>query len=79
MALYLHRHGVVFRVPFEGSAIPSRGCGAPAIRKWVAQCHGVVADHAAQRRTVAGMAASRELVELCRSMIPRRVVVWIRL
>jgi hypothetical protein len=45
----------------------------------VAQCHGVVVDHAAQRRTVAGMALPRELADQCRGMIPRRVVAWIRL
>jgi hypothetical protein len=45
----------------------------------VAQCHGVVAGHAAQRRTVAGMASPRELAEQCRDVIPRRVVAWIRL
>jgi hypothetical protein len=26
----------------------------PAVREWVVQCHGVVADHAAQCRTAAG-------------------------
>jgi hypothetical protein len=67
------------RHPFEGSAVPSRGCGAPAVREWVVQCRGAVADHAAQRRTVAGMAAPRELAEQCRGMIPRRVVTCIRL
>jgi hypothetical protein len=36
-------------------------------------------DHAAQRRTVAGMASSRELAEQCRGVIPRRVLAWIRL
>jgi hypothetical protein len=65
--------------PFEGSAVLFRGCGAPAAREWVVQCRGAVADHAAQRRTVTGMAASRELAEQCRGMIPRRVVAWIRL
>jgi hypothetical protein len=45
----------------------------------VAQCHGVVADHVAQCRTVAGMASPRELAEQCRGMIPRHVVAWIRL
>jgi hypothetical protein len=43
------------------------------------QCRGAVADHAAQRRIVAGMAAPQELAEQCRGMIPRRVVAWIRL
>jgi hypothetical protein len=79
MALYLHGRGVVVRLPFEGSVVLPQGCGAPAIREWVAQCHKVVADHAAQHRTVAGMAAPRELAEQCRGMIPRRVVAWIRL
>jgi hypothetical protein len=32
----------------------------------VAQCHRVVAGHAAQRRTVAGMASRGELAEQCR-------------
>jgi hypothetical protein len=50
-----------------------------AVREWVAQCHGVVAGHTAQRRTVAGMASPGELAEQCRGMIPRRVVAWIRL
>jgi hypothetical protein len=67
------------RRPFKGFAVLFRGCGAPAVREWVVQCHGAVADHAAHRRTVAGMAAPRELVEQCRGMIPRRVVAWIRL
>jgi hypothetical protein len=40
-------------LPFEGSAVLFRGGGAPAIREWVVQCHVVVADHAAQRRTAA--------------------------
>jgi hypothetical protein len=66
-------------LPFEGSAALFRGGGAPAVREWVVQCHGVVADHAAQRRTVAGTAAPWELAEQCRGMIPRRVVAWIRL
>jgi hypothetical protein len=50
-----------------------------AVQEWVVQCRGVVADQAAQRRTMAGMAAPRELAEQCRGMIPRRVVAWIRL
>jgi hypothetical protein len=56
---------VVVHHPFEGSAILFRGCGAPAVQEWVVQCRGAVADHAAQRRTVAGMAAPRELAEQC--------------
>jgi hypothetical protein len=77
--LFLHGRGVAVHLPFEGFVVLPRGCGTPAVREWVAQCHGVVADHAAQRRTVAGMASPRELAEQCRGMIPRRVVAWIRL
>jgi hypothetical protein len=62
-ASFLHGSGVAVHLPFEGSAVLPRGCGAPAIREWVAQCRGVVADHAAQHRTVEGMASPRELVE----------------
>jgi hypothetical protein len=43
------------RHPFEGSAVLFRGCGAPAVREWVVQCRGALADHAAQRRTVRGV------------------------
>jgi hypothetical protein len=50
-----------------------------AVREWVTQCHGVVAGHAAQRRTVVVMASPGELVEQCRGVILRRVVAWIRL
>jgi hypothetical protein len=78
-ALSLHGRGVVVRLPFEGSAILFRGCGTSAVREWVAQCHGVVADPAARRHTVAGMASPGELAEQCRGRIPGRVVVWIRL
>jgi hypothetical protein len=78
-AMSLRGRGVVVRLPFEGSAVIFRGCGASAVREWVAQCHGVVAGHAAQRRIVAGMASSGELAEQCRGVIPRRVVAWIRL
>jgi hypothetical protein len=66
------------RHPFEGSAVLFRGCGA-AVQEWVVQCRRAVDDHAAQRHTVAGMAAPRELAEQWRGVIPRRVVVWIRL
>jgi hypothetical protein len=45
------------RTLFEGSAALFRGRGAPAIREWVAQCHGVDTGLNTQRRTVAGMAA----------------------
>jgi hypothetical protein len=64
--------------PFEGSVVLFRGCGVLAVRGWAVQCRGAVADHAAQRRTVAGKAAPRELAEQCQGMIPRRVVAWIR-
>jgi hypothetical protein len=67
------------RLPFEGSAVLFRGCGAPAVREWVVQCRGAVTDHAAQHRTVVGMAAPREFAEQCRGMIPRRLVAWILL
>jgi hypothetical protein len=67
------------RRPFEVSTVLFRGCGAPAVREWVVQCRGAVADHAAQRRTVAGMAAPRELAEQRRGVILGRIVVWIRL
>jgi hypothetical protein len=78
-ALSLHRCGVVVRLPFEGSAVLFRGCNASAVREWVAQCHGVVADPAAQRCTVVGTASLGELAEQCRGVIPRRLVAWIRL
>jgi hypothetical protein len=78
-ALSLHGCGVVVRLLFEGSAVLFRGCGASAVWEWVAQCHGVVTDSAAQRCTVAGMASPGELAEQCRGMIPKRIVAWIRL
>jgi hypothetical protein len=34
--------------PLEGFAVLFRGCGASAVREWVAQCHRTDADHAAQ-------------------------------
>jgi hypothetical protein len=58
------------RHSFEGSAVLFRGCGAPAVPEWVVQCREAAADHAAHRRTVAGMAAPRELAEQCRGLIP---------
>jgi hypothetical protein len=67
------------RHPFEGYAVLFQGCGAPVVREWVVQCRRVVADHAAQRRTVAGMAAPWELAEQSQGMIPNRVVAWIRI
>jgi hypothetical protein len=77
--LSLHGRGVVVCLPFKGSTVLFRACGASAVWEWVAQCHGVVADPAAQRCTVAGMASPGELAEQCRGVIPRRVVAWIRL
>jgi hypothetical protein len=63
-----------------------RGLRRPLSRVWrigrtgvVAQCHGIVAGHAAQRHIVAGMASPGELAEQCQGVIPRCVVVWIRL
>jgi hypothetical protein len=58
-----HGRGVVVRFSFEGSAVLFRECGAPAVREWVAQRHGIVADLAAQRCTVVGMALPGELAE----------------
>jgi hypothetical protein len=43
--------------PFEGSTVLFRGCDASAVREWAAQCNGTAAGHAAQCRTVAGMAS----------------------
>jgi hypothetical protein len=65
--------------PFEGSAVLFRGRDASIIREWAAQCHGTDTGHAAQRRTVIGMASPGELAEQRRGVIPRRVVAWIRL
>jgi hypothetical protein len=49
-----------------------RGCGARAVREWVAQCHGVETGLTAQCHTVAGMASPGGLAEQRRDMIPRR-------
>jgi hypothetical protein len=75
----LRGRDVVVGLLLEGSAILFRGGGMSAVREWVAQCYGVVASHAAQRRIVAGMASPGELAEQCRGVIPRRAVAWIRL
>jgi hypothetical protein len=79
-ALLVRRHGVALgergtgiRPPFEGSAVLHRGCCAPALREWVAQCHRADLGLTAQCRTVAGMASPGGLAEQCRDMIPRRV------
>jgi hypothetical protein len=74
-----HSRGIDVRSPFEGSTVLFRGCDASAVREWAAQCHRTDTGHAAQRRTVAGMASSGELAEQRRGMIPRRVVAWIHL
>jgi hypothetical protein len=79
-ALLVRRHGVALgergtgiRPPFEGSAVLLRGCCAPTVREWVAQCHGADLGLTAQCRTVAGMASPGGLAEQRRDMIPRRV------
>jgi hypothetical protein len=77
--LSLRGRGIVVRLPFDGSAVLFRRCGASVVREWVAQRHGVVAGHVAQRHTVAGMASPKELAEQGRGVIPKRVVAWIRL
>jgi hypothetical protein len=61
----------------RGLRRPFSRCGAPAVREWVAQRHGVVAGRSAHCRTVAGMASPGELAEQCRVVIPRRIVAWI--
>jgi hypothetical protein len=61
--LSLCGRGVVVHLPFEGSAVLFRGCGASAVREWVAQCHEVVAGHAAQRCTMEWMASPGKLAE----------------
>jgi hypothetical protein len=59
--LSLHGWRIVVLLPFKGSTVLFRGCGTPVVRERMAQCHGVFAGHAAQCRTVAGMASPREL------------------
>jgi hypothetical protein len=49
--------------PFEGSAVLFRGCGAPAVQEWVAQCRGADTGLTAQCRTVAGMTSPGGLAE----------------
>jgi hypothetical protein len=63
----------------EGSAVLFRGHGTSVVREWATQCHGTDTGHAAQRRTVAGMASPGELVEQCWGVIPRCIVARIRL
>jgi hypothetical protein len=79
-ASLVRRHGVVLGERgagvcplFEGSAVLLRGCGALAVQKWAAQCHGDDTGLTAQCRTVAGMASPGGLAERRRDMIPRRV------
>jgi hypothetical protein len=69
----LGERGTSVRPPYEGSAVLFRGCDAPAIREWVAQCHGVDTGLTAQCRTAAGMASPGGLAEQRRGMIPRHV------
>jgi hypothetical protein len=59
--------------PFKGSAVLLRGCCAPAVREWVAQCHGADPGFTAQCRIVAGMASPGGLAKQRRDMIPRHV------
>jgi hypothetical protein len=40
--LSLHGRGIVVRLPFEGSAILFRGCGASAVQEWVASATGLL-------------------------------------
>jgi hypothetical protein len=79
-ASLVRRHGVVLggrgtgiRPSFEGSAVLLRGCGASAVREWVAQCHGADLGLTAQCRIVAGVASPGGLAEQRRDMIPMRV------
>jgi hypothetical protein len=58
---------------FEGSVVLFRGCGARAVREWVAQCHRADTDLTAQCRTVAGMASPGGLAKRRRDMIHMRV------
>jgi hypothetical protein len=76
----VRRHGVILgereagvRTPFEGSAVLFRGCGAQAVREWVAQCHRADTGLTAQYRTVVGVASLGGLAEQRRDMISRRV------
>jgi hypothetical protein len=79
-ASLVRRHGVVLgergtdvRPLFEGSAVLLQGCGASAVREWVAQRHGAVIGLTAQCRTVAAMTSPGGLAEQRRDTIPKRV------
>jgi hypothetical protein len=69
----LVERGTGVRPPFEGSAVLFRGCGAPAVREWVAQCRGADTGHIAQCRIVVGMASPGGFAEQRRDMTPRHV------
>jgi hypothetical protein len=69
----LGEHGTGVHPLFEGSTVLLRGCGAPAVQEWVAQCHGADTGLTTQCRTVAGMASPGGLSEQRREMIPRHV------
>jgi hypothetical protein len=59
--------------PFEGFAVLFRGCGAPVVREWVAQCRKADTGLTTQCRIVAGMASPGGLAEQRRDMTPRHV------
>jgi hypothetical protein len=59
--------------PFEGFAVLFRGCGAPAVRERLAQCHRADTGLTPQCRTVAGMASLGGLVEQRQDITPRRI------
>jgi hypothetical protein len=61
------------RPVFEGSVVLLRGCGASAVREWVAQCHEADTGLTTQCRIVAGMASPGGLADQRRDMIPRHV------
>jgi hypothetical protein len=72
-SVVLGERGTGVRPLFKGSAILLRWCGVPAVREWVAQCHGADTGLTALCRTVAGMATPGGLAEQRRDMNPRRV------
>jgi hypothetical protein len=71
--MVLSERGTGVRPPFVGSAVLFRGCNAPAVREWAAQCRGADTGLTAQCRTVAGLATQGGLVEQRQDMTPRHV------
>jgi hypothetical protein len=59
--------------PFRGFRGPLSRVWRPAVREWVAQCHGADTGLTAQCCTVVGMASPIGLVEQRWGMIPKRV------